>query len=79
MSFSVIVFLCGSMMCFLILGLRRCCLDGELGGPQTARYLSAILLFLMWVIYVLFVSLESYGVIVIDIGDVPPPPEKLPQ
>ena len=75
MSFSVIVFLAVSMACFLILGLRRCCLGGELGGQGCARPLSAGILFVLWLIYVIFVSLESYGVIVVEIGDVPPPPE----
>lgn len=76
MSFSVIVFLCCSMVCFLILGLRRCCLGGELGGEGCARPFSAFILFSLWVIYVIFVSLESYGVIEVEIGNVPPPPEK---
>ena len=75
MSFSVIVFLCCSMVCFLILGLRRCCLGGELGGDGCARPFSAFILFLLWIIYVIFVSLESYGIIEVDIGNVPPPPE----
>ena len=32
MSFSVVAFLSCSLVCFLILGLRRCFLGGELGG-----------------------------------------------
>lgn len=75
MSFSVIMFLSCSMLCFLILGLRRCCIGGELGGEGMARPLSAVLLFCLWLIYVIFVSLESYGVIVVEIGDIPPPPD----
>lgn len=75
MSFSVIVFLSCSMACFFILGLRRCCLGGELGGQGCARNLSAFILFSLWLIYVTFVSLESYGAIVVEIGNVPPPPE----
>lgn len=78
MSFSVIVFLACSMACFLILALRRGCLGGELGGAPGwcgARSISAIMLFLLWILYVVFVSLEAYGVIVVEIGDVPPPPE----
>lgn len=75
LSFSVVMFLSCSMVCFLILGLRRCCVGGELGGEGCARPFSAFLLFSLWLIYVIFVSLESYGVIVVQIGDVPPPPD----
>lgn len=75
MSFSVIMFLSCSMVCFLILGLRRCCVGGELGGEGCARNFSAFILFCLWLIYVVFVSLESYDVITVSIGDVPPPPE----
>ena len=74
LSFSVIVFLCCSMVCFTILGLRRCFVGGELGGPGYVRPLSAGILFTLWVIYILLVSLESYGIITVDIGDIPPPP-----
>lgn len=77
MSFSVIMFISCSMVCFLILGLRRCCVGGELGGEGCARPFSAVILFCLWLIYVVFVSLESYEVIVISIGDLPTYPEDL--
>ncbi len=73
MSFSVVMFLSVSMICFLILGLRRCCVGGELGGDGCARPLSAIILFLLWLVYIIFVSMESYGVLVVEIGNVPVP------
>lgn len=75
MSFSVVMFLSCSMVCFLILGLRRCCVGGELGGAKGSchRTLSAIILFSLWLIYVAFVALESYGVLVVEIGNVPVP------
>lgn len=75
MSFSVIMFLSCSMVCFLILGLRRCIIGGELGGEGCARPFSAVILFCLWLVYVVFVALESYEVIVIEIGDIPDPPE----
>ena len=75
LSFSVIMFLCCSMVCFLVLGLRRCFVGGELGGEGLARPFSAVVLAALWLIYVIFVSMESYGVITVDIGDVPEPPE----
>ena len=79
MAFSVIVFLSCSAVCFLVLFLRRRILGGELGGMGksgllAARISAAILIFL-WGIYILLVSLESYGVLEIEIGDVPPPPD----
>lgn len=74
LSFSVIVFLSCSMVCFLVLGLRRCFIGGELGGDGLARPISAGILFALWFIYIILVSLESYGVIVVDIGDIPDPP-----
>jgi len=75
MAFSVIMFLSCSAVCFLVLLLRRVCLGGELGGQGKARTISAIILGSLWFIYILFVSLESYGVLQIKIGDLPPPPD----
>ena len=75
LSFSVIMFLSCSMVCFTILTLRRCCLGGELGGEGCTRNLSAVILVSLWLTYVTFVSMESYGVITINLGDVPEPPE----
>ena len=75
MAFSVLMFISCSMVCFLVLFLRRKCLGGELGGSGPARPISAAILISLWFIYVLFVSLESYGVLELKIGDIPPPPE----
>jgi len=75
MSFSVVMFLACSMVCFFILVCRRLCIGGELGGAGCQKQCTAAMLFSLWLIYVTFVSLESYGVIVIEIGDVPPPPD----
>lgn len=77
MSFSVVMFISTSLICFLILGLRRCCLGGELGGEGCSKNFSAVILFCLWLIYVVFVSLESYEVIKVKIGDVPPPPDDI--
>ena len=71
MSFSVIMFLICSMVCFLVLVLRRVCLGAELGGEGLARPLSAVILFSLWLIYVIAVSMESYEVLTVNIGDVP--------
>ena len=76
LSFSVIVFISCSLVCFLVLGLRRVFIGGELGGEGWARPISASILVGLWMIYILLVSLESYGVITVDIGDIPPAPER---
>jgi len=62
------------MCCFLILGLRRYFVGGELGGEGPSRPFSAVLLFLLWVIYVTFVSLEAYEILIVDIGGEMPTP-----
>jgi len=77
MAFSVVVFICVSSVCFFILFLRRICLGGELGGTGKARPASTMILISLWFIYVLFVTLESYDVLEVNIGDVPPPPADL--
>ena len=63
MAFSVIMFLCCSAVCFLVLFLRRRILGGELGGKGLARPLSAAILGFLWFIYILFVSFEAYDLI----------------
>lgn len=63
LAFSVMLFLICSTICFMILGLRRATLGGELGGPPGTRYLSAFICVTLWLIYVFFSSLRAYGVI----------------
>ena len=79
MAFSVIVFLSCSALCFFVLFLRRRLLGGELGGKgprgELASRVSAAILIFLWGFYILMVTLESYGVLEIEIGDIPPKPE----
>lgn len=63
LAFSVMLFLITSVTCFFILGLRRATLGGELGGPPGVKYISAIILVCLWLIYVVFSSLKAYNVI----------------
>ena len=74
LSFSVVMFISCSMVCFFVLFLRRMCVGGELGGEDPARSISAFILFSLWLVYVVFVSMEAYEVIVVSIGDIPAPP-----
>lgn len=63
LTFSVSVFLACSLVCFFILGLRRCIIGGELGGPKASRNLSGFILIGLWVTYVTVLSLKAYEVI----------------
>jgi solute carrier family 8 (sodium/calcium exchanger) len=60
LSFSVIVFLCCSMVCFLVLLLRRCFVHGELGGPKNTRNASALILVGLWLTYVTLCWIKAY-------------------
>jgi len=55
--FSVFIFLIVAMICFVILILRRILVGGELGGPTTSKWISAILCCGLWVVYIFFSTL----------------------
>jgi hypothetical protein len=61
LAFSVMLYLMTSLVCFVILIFRRIVIKGELGGPPTSKYLSALILVLLWLIYVIGSSLKAYG------------------
>lgn len=63
LAFSVMLFLITSVLCFMVLGVRRYALGGELGGPKGSRYFSAFLCVSLWVIYTTFSTLKAYNVI----------------
>lgn len=63
LSFSVMIFLITSIACFMILGIRRACLGGELGGKnKTVKYASSALLFSLWLIYIVLSTMKAYGI-----------------
>jgi len=62
LGFSVFVFLIVAVVCFIVLILRRVFVGGELGGPGTIKYLSAVLLIMLWFIYILLSTLQAYEV-----------------
>jgi len=62
LEYSVLVFLCCSMVCFLVLLLRRCFVHGELGGPALTKYASALILVLLWVIYITLNTIKILGI-----------------
>jgi len=63
LAFSVMLFLITSSVCFVILIGRRIFIGGELGGPKVTSWLTFLVLFVLWVIYLLFSSLKAYGII----------------
>lgn len=52
LGFSVTVFVCCSLTCFVVLGVRRKIIGGELGGPKFSAYASAFFLVCLWFIYI---------------------------
>lgn len=68
LGFSVVMFTSTSLICFLILGLRRCYVGGELGGPGAQRPVTALILVLLWIAYVTACTLQAYGVITVDLS-----------
>lgn len=63
LAFSVMLFLITSLTCFLVLGLRRALIGGELGGPKVLKYITAVFLVSLWLVYVVFSSLRAYDII----------------
>lgn len=63
LAFSVVVFLCCALICFIVLIARRIFVGGELGGSPLGRYLSGVFLIFLWLIYVLMSTLQAYGII----------------
>lgn len=60
LSFSVFLFLITSVCCFIILIIRRIVVGGELGGPAVSKYLSAVILVSLWLVYIVFSIINAY-------------------
>uniref|UniRef100_A0A3P9MYB2 Solute carrier family 8 member 1b n=1 Tax=Poecilia reticulata TaxID=8081 RepID=A0A3P9MYB2_POERE len=61
LAFSVTLFTIFAFICVAILMYRRRPeIGGELGGPRTAKALTTMLFFSLWLLYILFSSLEAY-------------------
>lgn len=52
LAYSVTVFVICSVICFIVLGVRRKVIGGELGGPRSSAYASAAFLISLWIIYI---------------------------
>ncbi|XP_023647382.1 sodium/calcium exchanger 1a isoform X1 [Paramormyrops kingsleyae] len=61
LAFSVTLFTIFAFICVAVLLYRRRPeIGGELGGPRTPKVLTTLLFFGLWLIYILFSSLEAY-------------------
>lgn len=69
LSFSVANFLVVSVLCLIILFIRRKTIGGELGGPTGPKWVSAIILVSLWVFYIAMSTLKAYDKITIAFLD----------
>ncbi|NXA57565.1 NAC3 protein, partial [Nothocercus julius] len=61
LAFSVTLFTIFAFVCISVLMYRRRApIGGELGGPRTPKLLTAALFLGLWLLYILFASLEAY-------------------
>ncbi|XP_051502416.1 sodium/calcium exchanger 1b isoform X2 [Myxocyprinus asiaticus] len=61
LAFSVTLFTIFAFICVAVLMYRRRPdIGGELGGPRTAKALTTMLFISLWLLYILFSSLEAY-------------------
>ncbi|CAH8827561.1 unnamed protein product [Trichobilharzia szidati] len=60
---AISFYLICAFLCLGMLIIRRKIYDGELGGPMCSKLISGISLILLWITYVVLLSLESYNVI----------------
>jgi Ca2+/Na+ antiporter len=59
-AFATVLFIIFSLTSFVILGLRRCCVHGEIGGPNFCKAISACSMFLLWALFVGLNILNCY-------------------
>jgi solute carrier family 8 (sodium/calcium exchanger) len=60
-TFALVLFLACSVICFIVLALRRLIIGGELGGPGVSRVFSAIVMFFLWGAFITLNIMNSYG------------------
>ena len=61
LAFSVTIFcVCAIVAIFVMILRRHKSIGGELGGPRKQKIITSCFYLMLWVIYVLFSSLESY-------------------
>lgn len=71
LGFSVVLFLCTSITCFIVLIVRRNVVGGELGGSKMGRAASCAFLVFLWLVYIVMSTMQAYKIINVVI--IPPP------
>ena len=61
LSFSVTIYMCTSVVCFVLLYIKRAWCGGELGGTGFMRTGVALILTILWLFYIVISSLEAVG------------------
>ena len=51
-AYSVVIFISCSLVAFVVLGVRRKVIGGELGGPRSSAMASCVFLIFLWLLYV---------------------------
>lgn len=57
------MYLCCSIVGFVVLIVRRIVVGGELGGSNCGRFSTALFFTILWLVYVIVVGLDTYGLI----------------
>jgi len=55
------MFLVTSIICFILLTARRVFIGGELGGPTTSKWASAMICWILWLFYIVMSILNAIG------------------
>ncbi|XP_035668339.1 sodium/calcium exchanger 3-like isoform X5 [Branchiostoma floridae] len=63
LRFAVFTFLAVGSLCLLMLFVRRKCFGGELGGKKVPKWISALLMFSFWVVFIVLCSLKAYDLL----------------
>ena len=59
MLFAIAIYMIASIIGLFVIAVRRCC-GGEIGGSAIGKYISATILFLLWVTFIVLVCLQEY-------------------
>ena len=59
LSYSVFVFLVCAVTCFIVLGIRRHVIGGELGGPYKSKMMSTAFLVFLWIVYIVLSIIDA--------------------
>lgn len=61
LAFSVMLFLIVSVICIIVIIIRRYTVGGELGGSNAGKYASGFFLICLWLFYIIMSIAKVYG------------------